>query len=235
MTIANANIIEFDVCQDEKTYPPFHLSDSQIKASGKFGLVKTKLNAAAKGLNIKINYIKLPWKRCAVMLQEGKVDALMAAVWSEKRKNWGVFPKNKNDEIDGSRKILTSHYSIFTHKDSKVSWDGKKVHNLTNGIFSPKGYVVTDMLKKLGILQRFNSNPRLVLDVVARRRIDGFVCTNRVAKNLIKLYKLEDEIVKLDLPILIDDWHIPVSHKFYKKHPKLVQSFWDNLKDINIE
>jgi len=230
---AEAKKIDFTVCQDEKTFPPFHYSETHIKKTGKYGIVKTKLNAASKDLDLKVKYIKLPWKRCAVLFRNGKADALMAAIWSKNRKDWGVFPKDKKGNIDASKKILTASYSIFTHRDSKVSWDGKQVHNLTNGLFSPKGYVVTKILKDLGVLHRYTSDPTQIINVVARKRVDGFVSTNRVANYFIKKKNLEGVIKKLDNPILVDDWHIPVSHAFYKKHPKLVQAFWDNLKQLN--
>ncbi|OUR96892.1 hypothetical protein A9Q84_11185 [Halobacteriovorax marinus] len=233
MTFARASVVEINVCQDQKTFPPFHFSEAQVKKTGKLGIVKTKLNEAAKGLNLKINYIKLPWKRCAEMFKSGSVDALLAAIWSKERQGWGVFPRDENGKLDSSKKILTARYSIFTHRDSKVSWDGKKVLNLTSGLFSPKGYVVTKILSDLGVLQRFTSDPTLIVKVVARKRLDGFVSTDRVAYHLIKNQKLESQIKKLKIPILIDDWHIPVSHRFYKNNPKLVQSFWDNLESIN--
>ncbi|OIQ16414.1 MAG: hypothetical protein BM556_14830 [Bacteriovorax sp. MedPE-SWde] len=230
MRSAQASFVEFNICQDEKTYPPFHYSESETKATGKFGLVKRRLNTAAKGLNLKINYIKLPWKRCLKMFQTSRVDALLAAIWSKDRQGWGVFPKNKKGEIDQSKKILSVRYSIFTHRDSKVKWDGKRVYNLTDGLFSPKGYVVTRILKDLGILHRYFSEPTSIVNVVARKRLDGFVSTERVADLIIKEKNLVGEIKKLDIPILIDDWHIPVSHLFYRKNPDLVQSFWNRLE-----
>ena len=134
MSITQASIVEFNICQDEKTFPPFHYSESEVKSLGKLGLVKNRLNSAAKGLNLKINYIKLPWKRCIAMFQASKVDALLAAIWSKERKDWGVFPKNKKGE-------MSELWIKFALKGSKLKPKKVTPKNKRKPVKSKKGEV----------------------------------------------------------------------------------------------
>ena len=228
---ALGNPVTLKVCQDEKAYPPFQLSDSVITKTGRYGIIKTKINKAAVNSELRIEYIKRPWRRCTLMFREGRVDALLAAGWNQKRKGWGVFPRTSDGKLNLGQRLLRVRYYIFTHKDSIISWDGVQFKNLKTGIYAPEGYVVTKILRNHNALADSSSEPLRVIDVVAKERIDGFVSTERFGNYYIEKKGLTHKIKTLKEPLLIMDWYTPVSHKFYKNNKNIVQRFWMNLNN----
>ena len=83
----------------------------------------------AKGLNLELRVVRLPWKRCLADLKHGRVDGIFPASFKPERLSLGRFP-TQNGKIDPSRKSRDSAYFLYTNIASPLGWDGQSFVNM---------------------------------------------------------------------------------------------------------
>lgn len=73
------------------------------------------LDAVMKNLNIQVEYMNYPWKRCLNTLKEDKADILVSLLKTPEREKYAYFPDTH---------ISISKTVFFTKKDSRISFNG---------------------------------------------------------------------------------------------------------------
>ncbi|QDO82296.1 transporter substrate-binding domain-containing protein [Shewanella psychropiezotolerans] len=224
------------ICYEDKTHFPFTTKES-ISDSNTLGLRGTLADlimTSAHTSSLPIQLVRLPWKRCIQHLAQGKTDAIFAAIWTQERETWGVFPK-LNGNINLDQRLWRGRYRVFTHKHSNLKWSNGQFSGLKLGVAAPLGYIAHEKLSKLGTLPANNLTPSEGFILLAKGRLDGYVIETYIGKNMIKQLNLTDELTALKEDFMHVNWYMPVSHQWYRQHPELTLKFWQTLAEVREE
>ena len=211
---------------------PYYLGNSTTFDMSKPGMAVEIITAVCKDLGVEAKFKRYPWKRCISNMEKGKVVGIFNASFKEKRLKFGQYPW-KNGKVDPSRRIATTAYVLYKHKDSKIKWDGKTlVVPAGKSIGATLGYSIIDDLKKLGAKTDPTKDYMIDLKKVNMNRIPGCVELEissdfYLNKNRAKFPNIE----KVSPPIKVKPYYLMLSHQFIKADPKLSEKIWDGVRD----
>ncbi|OHD19565.1 MAG: hypothetical protein A2086_14450 [Spirochaetes bacterium GWD1_27_9] len=220
------------VYEDKQAFPVI-LGNGQNIDWDKPGASVECIKLLEKKLDIKITFKRFPWKRCLeIMLKSGEADGAFNASYKKEREDFGVYPK-KNGLIDESRKFNRISYCFYKLKESKITWDGKEIKNLSKKIGAPLGYSIVDDLKGMGYTVETSSSTANtlkelfvgILDLVAALETEGDYLIE-------KSPEFNKSIEKLNPPIVSKNYYLMLSHQFVNKNPQLAEKIWDALAEI---
>lgn len=223
------------ICYEDENNFPFitesNADNNQDNALGQRGTLADLIIIAADQLNLPVNMIRKPWKRCLKNLELGRVDAIFAAIWTSKRDDLGVFPKTEGS-IDPKQRLWRAEYPIFTAKQTNLQWRDGQLSGLQFGISAPLGYIAHEKLNQLSVLPKNNLTPKEGLTLVAKGRLDGYVVEKHIGMYLINQLGLAHKISRLPEDFMQMDWFMPVSHQWYQQHPELTLQLWKAISDV---
>jgi len=218
------------VCYETADYSPYSTSKSE---DGK-GLIIDLVEISLSSLKLEFNMIRRPWKRCINLLKKNKIDAIFPALWTQEREQWASFP-TINGLPNKKLSIWSSYYSIFVHVDSKITYKNGIFNNLELGLDAPAGYVVYNMLKDMKVLTKRNNKPDKAFDLIAHKRIDGYIIEEKIGKFLLRKTNNSKLIKTLEEKFLVGHWYIAFSRKFFIKNKKLTKQIWQSLNDTKVK
>ncbi|RTR39167.1 hypothetical protein EKG38_09595 [Shewanella canadensis] len=223
----------FRVCFEMQDNMPFiqGVPEDGVVVLGEHGVLADLLILAAEQHSIELSFSFMPWKRCIQQLGQGKVDGIIAAIWSSERDSWGVFPK-MGEAVDNERAIWFVDYLIYIKSGSGLNWDGSNFSGVHYGIAAPLGYIAHQKLSELGVLHNQNLSLTDGFALLALERLDGYVVEESIGRRVINDLQLTDKLVSLATPFMRVHWFIPVSHQWYKAYPEFSLEFWLTLKGI---
>ena len=223
----NAFATPFNICYESPHFFPYDHSGSKNQ---ELSVVIKTINESSKNSGLEVKYIRASWARCLEDIKSNKVDALLTSLWTKQRDEIAVFPKTKEGKPDRDLYLLKAHYKIFTHVDSKLTWDGDKLSNLAEGIGAPDSYIAS---KKLLEMKALKTTDIILVDqaydLITKRRLDGYVVLQEVGDIILKDYPKKELIKKLEKDFLTDYLYIPVSKGFNKNHPEITKTFFQEL------
>ena len=202
--------------------------NSIIGLSGR--TIKSAITHAAETMGYQAKFVEQPWRRCIQMAQNNIVDALMASVWTQERSQFMQYPLD-TDQPDPKRRVWVSYYSIFTAQDTPLTWDGKTFSGIKHGIGAPPGYVVTEQLQALGVLNKQVDSAQEGFKLVAHGRLDGFAVERSVGYSHIDAMQLQDKVVEMPRIFSHQNLYVPLSNTFYQKDPSRGERFFDLVAD----
>lgn len=224
------------ICYEDKNNFPFTTAEntSDTNTLGLRGTLADIVITASQAIELPIEFVRLPWKRCIQHLSQGKTDAIFAAIWTPEREKWGVFPKINNG-INSDQRLWRARYPIFTAKHTRLQWHDGYFTGLNLGVSAPLGYVAHDKLDKLGVLPVNNLAPEEGFRLISKERLDGYVIERFIGKHIIQQLKLSKEISSLPTDFMQRDWFMPVSQQWYQQHPQLTHQLWQSLSEVRKE
>ena len=190
----------------------------------------------AKGLNLELRMVRLPWTRCLSDLKHGRVDGIFPASFKPERLSLGRFP-TKNGEIDPIRKSRDSAYFLYTTMASPLGWDGDAFVNMhlmkrqTVGV--PLGWSIATDLRRKGIDLLEKPRPLELLKILKKGGLAGVVCLDTVIDAYIA--QAPDRfsgIRKIYPPVAEKTYYLILSHDFVSRHPDLSEKIWDSIAAI---
>lgn len=223
------------LCHEIEDLPPYINTSAANQHLPQPGPLIELLELAARQAEVRLELQRRPWKRCIHQLELGQSDGIFVAMWQPERDAWGRFPgrdAKRDSPVDPHYRLWRVDYPIIARKDTALQWDGARFEGVSSGLSAPLGYVATQQLQRLGVLA--GSTPQSqekALRLVAAGRLDGFVLERRVALSLIERLGLADQLTLLPQPLIVDDWHLPLSHQFYQRQPQLAQRFWQAIAE----
>lgn len=223
----------FRVCFEMQDNMPFiqGVPEDGMVILGEHGVIADLLILASERRGIELNFSFMPWKRCIQQLGQGKVDGIVAAIWSSDRDSWGVFPK-VGAEADNEKAIWFVDYLIYTQLGSRLNWNGSHFSGIRHGIAAPLGYIAHKKLNELGVLHNQNLSLTDGFALLALGRLDGYVVEERIGRRVINDLQLGDKLVPISPPFMRVHWFMPVSHQWYKAHSEFSLEFWLTLSEI---
>lgn len=216
---------EIKICYEDVSVDPWITGDMK-------GIVIQQLQMVEKIANVKFNYIRLPWKRCQIEAQKGKIDGLIAASYSKRRTLWGVYPTYKNGNINRNQRLHTDSFVIFKTKNSPITFENGKLLNLeTHKIGVQLGYSVGNDLEEQGY-PTFSSfsTARDIIMALDKNVINVAILQNySTLKVLAEHPKLERNIIPLQPPFKIADQYLLFTKTFYFNNKKISDQIWNSI------
>ncbi len=229
-TCAFSKQLALRICYENEDSMPFWSDAGQVRP----GLVIELVRAAALQADLNLELQRRPWKRCIMQLQSGQSDGIFAAIWQADRDAWGQFPgrdPKRQQAVDRDYRLWQVDYPIITRTNSTLQWDGQQFSGLQHGLSAPLGYVASQLLESIGVLDKVNHAAEKALKLVALGRLDGYVIERHIGNAHIRNLELQSELTMLPIPLLQADWYLPLSHQFTRQHPQKAQQFWQALRD----
>ena len=119
--IARAQTRVVTVCYDETATRPW------VNKAG-----VSLLRSTASLQHVEFEQVALPWLRCLRNVANGTMAGAIGASYSDERAAFAVFPATADGQLDPSRRMNVSSYSLYRAKGTKTQWDGKQFTNLTS-------------------------------------------------------------------------------------------------------
>jgi len=188
------------------------------------GLNFELLKMVEQRLDIRFNYLSIPWKRCLAQLKSNAVDGAFAVSFKPDRRELGEYPGG--EKIDIGKRMHVDRYVVLRKKGSPVEWDGKSFHHLDGPIGFQLGYSVGDVLRAQNLEVDEGSQRAVEL---ARKLIAGRVAAAAVggsdAGGLMR-GPLKSELEQLPIPIIEKPYFLILSHAMVASRPELAERIW---------
>lgn len=200
---------------------------------GGIGLDNQQIDMAAKKAGIAVEQVALPWKRCFKELQEGTVDGVAAASYSEERAGFAQYPKTKSGELDNARRLRNDSYSLFRAKNAETNWDGKQFTQLSTPVGTQFGYSVVADLQKTGVeVQSTYYDAKLLMGQLVRGRLQLAAMLTKEGDALAATPEFAGKIERIS-PVFVEKPYFVIFGKpFYTANKSTVERFWAGIASI---
>jgi len=216
---------------EDRENPPYFYQNKD-DPSKHSGVTIDVLRLVAKRLSFKIEFVRLPWLRGLLKLKHNKIDGVFHSSFKSKRMEYGLYPMTE-EGIDNSRMLMVQRYYLYTHKDSKLHWNGEKFSHLKGSIGALNGYAIVSDLENKGISIKKSENLLPLLHQIQEERLEGMVNLENMTDALIKNNPSElEHVIKISPPVKEKSYFLMLSHGFYKSQPELSNSIWNEIKNI---
>jgi len=193
----------------------------------------------AARLNIRLEMVRIPWKRCLSELKLGRLDGIFPASFKPERLSLGVYPM-RDGRVDPFRKSRDSAYFLYIRKSSPLGWDGQRFVNLhlmdrrTIGV--PLGWSIASDLRRMEIDLLEKPRPTDLLEILNRGGIAGVVCLDTVTDTYISQKPDRfNQIRKTDPAVAKKAYYLMLSQPFVSRNPALAEKIWDTIAAIKTE
>jgi len=227
--------IEITFAFEDKEQPPYYMGNTtEVLAQPGVSVEMAKLLEEYIP-DLKVTFKRVPWKRCLHELQNGNVDGIFNASFSESRLEMGAYPM-KEGEVDTEKRLTTIAYYLYTSKHNPVTFDGKRIGNADRPVGAPRGYSIINDLQKIGVeVEEANTTQQNLMKVVVNR-ISAAALQDVTADSEIKKNPSEFAgIVKVEPPLKVKPYYLMLSHQFVEQHPELAKQIWDTIEKIREE
>ncbi len=216
---AQAQTRVITLCYDETAVRPW---------INKVGVPLLKTTAALQ--RIELEQVGLPWLRCLREVATGAVAGAVGASYSDERAAFAVYPSTADGQLDTSRRMQSSSYSLFRVKGSGTQWDGKQFTNLNSRVVVQRGYSVVADLTKLGVLvdQTAGDADSVLRMLIAGRAQLGALVTEQ-GEELMTKPEFRRQFEKLDPPLVVKSYYLVFGKRYYDANSRLVEELWDRL------
>ncbi|MFC5300856.1 substrate-binding periplasmic protein [Azospira restricta] len=220
------------VAYPETENPPRILGHGAAVPDDKPGISVELLRLAADKVGVRLEFTRVPWKRCLYLLENGYVDATFHASYTEERTRYAVYP-TRAGRLDTGRAIYRNRYAIYAPKGAGIGWDGQTLSNVGKPLGTLAGNAVADDLKRLGAAVEEAPGVRSNMDKLKSGRIAAYVEIEGIGDEFLAEHRAEFvEIEKLPLPLQDKHYFLIVAKPFYQRHPELAEAFFDAIRDV---
>lgn len=222
---ASASVENVKLCYEDVIVFPWITGDKQ-------GLALSEMQFIEKKLNIKFQFVRLPWKRCMLEAQSGKVDGLIAASFTQERTEWGVYPTKNNGELDSNLRLHSDSYTVYVRNDSQIKWKNGKFINLgSNQVGVQLGYSVGNDLRDAGYqVYSATSTAAELLENLQNKTVNVAVLQHLpTLKTLNENPKLGLGISAQKEPFKTMDQYLLFTKHFYERNKKLSHKIWNAI------
>lgn len=210
---------------------PFYLGEGDKINMKKPGTSIELLLFVAKKLNFKINFSRLPWKRCLMDLKTGTLDGVFHSSFDPMRLEFGLYPF-KNQAVNQEQYMIENIYYFYVLKDSPLEWKDNKLINLKGSISVPLGYSIGAHIKKLGYQVEETINSRHSFLQLKLHRVAVTAVYNTIGDKLLEDYEFKDVVKRIEPPILNKKLYLMLSYSFVKKQPLLAEKIWQTIAEV---
>ncbi len=194
----------------------------------------------AEEMGIILDIKRMPNKRIHALFSKGKFDMSGFYSYKESRLKEGVFPRDKNGELDKSKRIGRLSYYFYAKKHSGITWDGMRLTGVES-VGANLGYSIVGNLEKM-LKNKDNNfaieevkNTKQNLEKLKLGRIQAYAAQDGTIDPIIANYKEYQNFEKVGPPIKSKEYYLMFSHQFYEKsteNAELCEKFWSKIAKV---
>lgn len=207
------------VCYDETAVRPW------VNTAG-----VAQMKATASLQHVEFEQVALPWLRCLRDVGNGTMAGALGASYSDERAAFAVFPSTADGQLDPSRRMQASSYSLYRVIGSTASWDGKQFTNLSSRVVVQRGYSVVADLTRLGVLvdQTAGDAETVLRMLIAGRSQLGSLVTE-LGDEMLTQPEFRRQIEKITPPLVVKSYYLIFGKRYYETNTRLVEDLWNHL------
>lgn len=197
------------------------------------GLTVELLHEVARNAGVELELKRMPWKRCILLLANNQIDGAFEVSYKPAREEFAVYPYTKAGELDKQRYLHSLSYYLYTMKDSGISWDGVKIHQLAGTLVAVAGYSIVDDMRKEGYPVLEGVSQKANLEMLLRGRVDGLAQIDSMTQGIIN--KNPDryrDVIRHPIPLRSKLYYLVFSKGFIEQQGAVAEKLWDQLSAI---
>lgn len=190
------------------------------------------LYQAGKHCNVNIKFSLLPWNRVLNLVKNDVIEAAFSSSYKPERAVYGAYPM-KDGKPDTDRAVKKYAYTLFTHKDSGIAFNGKAITGENPVLVVERGSIGIDIMKSFGLEPRQLANQEEMIKLLVNKRIDGIIAIEHNIESEVSRHPdFTSKIKKHQPPILTNYGYVMFSKRFYYRNTLLVECMWDSIGKI---
>ncbi|EPS5698496.1 substrate-binding periplasmic protein [Vibrio vulnificus] len=206
---------------------PFQMGNGNLVAEPP-GISVDVIEQAARLLNIKINYVRVPGKRVLSQIKANQVNGGFIFSYSQERAQYARYPM-KDQQADHNLRIATLDYYFYKLKEQPFTWDGLQLSSIGDvPVGAHTGFSITKRLKESNVnILEIGSTEKL-FEMLGKRRLSAIAIQSNIASSYINEHQLSN-VERVSPPISTKDYYLIFSHEFAEENPQLVQNIWEMI------
>ncbi|HDY7485625.1 TPA: transporter substrate-binding domain-containing protein [Vibrio vulnificus] len=206
---------------------PFQMGNGNLVVDPP-GVSVDVIEQAARLLNIKINYVRVPGKRVLSQIKANQVDGGFIFSYSQERAQYARYPM-KDQQADHNLRIATLDYYFYKLKEQAFTWDGLQLSSIGDvPVGAHTGFSITKRLKESNVnILEIGSTEKL-FEMLGKRRLTAIAIQSNIASSYINEHQLST-VERVSPPISTKDYYLIFSHEFAEENPQLVQNIWEMI------
>jgi polar amino acid transport system substrate-binding protein len=206
--------------QDARPY----LTGTGTEVPARPGVAVELVRRAVGQLGGSLLLTRLPARRMTEEVKAGRQDGILGFRYSADRAHDLIYPM-RDGQPDAARYAARLAHSLYRRRDSGVTWDGRQVGGLAAPVAVSSTQLIADALQAQGIeIIRIESSGQMFA-MLALGRVDAVVVIDVLGDRQMREQRL-GQIEKVAPPMLIEDFHVPVSRRFYAANRDYVERLW---------
>jgi polar amino acid transport system substrate-binding protein len=208
------------ICHDREPLRPWRLEGQQ-------GLDFELIRQLQPQLAVRFEFIALPWKRCLLSLEQGRVDGAMGVSYSAERSAFAMYPLHEQQPQVALR-MRSESYVLYRRKGTAVRWHAGAVVDLLGVVGIQHGYSITDFLQQLKVpVDSGAGSAEANLHKLLKGRVGAAVLLGQegdywLRHNLAFHAALE----RVEPPLQEKHYYLVYSRAFYERHTAWVLRSW---------
>lgn len=213
------------LCMEDRDIRPWITRDGS-------GLNVVLLDRVAATLGLRIEYQRLPWKRCLDKLKANQVDGAFGASFKPERLAYGAYPGGALP--DAAKRLNFDRYILVCRRDSGVHWDGKLLGGLRGAVGTQLGYSVADDLRQRGIsVDEGAPGANELMHKLLAGHVAAAAMLEGEARTLIaESPDVARAVQVLPHPLVEKPYYLLLSHAFTKAQAKRADAIWSAIERI---
>jgi polar amino acid transport system substrate-binding protein len=188
------------------------------------GIAVELVQRAVAQLGARLVLTRMPARRMLEEVKAGRQDGILGFRHSPERARDLVFPM-RDGRPDATRHAARLAHSLYRRRGSSVTWDGQQVGGLTAPVAVSSTQLVADALLAQGIeIIRIESSGQMFA-MLSIGRVDAVVVIDALGDRQLR-QQASGLIEKVAPPMLVEDFHVPVSPRFYAAHRDVTERLW---------
>ncbi|MDP2713910.1 ABC transporter substrate-binding protein [Rheinheimera sp.] len=213
-------------CYEDKQLLPYYTGEGHAAAYLPGVTIEHLQASAAAAGNIRLAFVRFPWRRCLQKLEQNEVDALVAT-YLPQRSDFAVYPMTADGKPDPAR-AMSRHATCLVHRA-----DNDIQHKITQQhgglvVSRPLGHSNPDYPAGISVVQVHSQQQALELVLSGRVDATTTLCkVNGVAGA--DRQSLRKPLRLVYPPLYETTGYLVFSKGFYQRHPALAEQLWQLL------
>jgi polar amino acid transport system substrate-binding protein len=218
---AAAHDAALKLCFEDTSVYPWITADAK-------GLAMFEMALVEKELNQKFEFSRLPWRRCLLEVQTGRIHAAIAASFNSERASWGSYPQNPDGSLNREQRLHTDSFHVYRRLDSPVRWLSQRFENIgAQPVGVQLGYSVGRNIEELGYSVKAARSAEDLTRMLEVGALQVVVLQRYEALRLLKAKpELSQVMVEDGPPVKVADQYLLFNSQFYAGNELLVKSIW---------
>lgn len=213
-------------CYEDKQLLPYYTGEGHTAPYMPGVTIEHLLASAAAAGNIKLAFVRFPWRRCLQKLEQNEVDALVAT-YLPQRGDFAVYPTTADGNPDPHR-AMSSHATCLVHRaDNDIQHKITQPHG-TLVVSRPLGHSNPDYPASVSVVPVHSQQHALELVLSGRVDATTTLCKVNGVAGADRLSQRKPLVVVYP-PLYETTGYLVFSKAFYQRHPALAEQLWQML------